>query len=110
MGGWADSIAEACTGEGERIKWQQQSALIKGVAETEAGRVPRPELTDLCPGDAGAVWMELSFTARDRMLRAGWLHQLYEVIDESRQMQLAAVMVLDDIAASEMTAAALGSL
>ena len=105
MGFWAGSVAAACTGE-ERIKWAQQSALIGGVAETEAGCVPGQGLADLYPTAlTGTAWAGLACARTNRRLRAGWLHELYEAMARSRWMRPAAVMVLDDIAASEMTAA-----
>jgi hypothetical protein len=107
MGYWADAIAEACTGD-KQVKWLQQSALIKGVAETEAGCVPDQGLTDLYPpGLASTAWAGLACARPNHRLRADWLHELFAALDEPRQMPLAALMVLDDIAASELTAAAL---
>ena len=107
MGYWAGSVAEACIGDGP-IKWAQQSALIRSVAETEAGCVPDQGLADLYPTAlAGTAWAGLACARTNRRLRAGWLHELYEAMVSAWGALPAAVMVLDDIAASEMTAAAL---
>ena len=107
MAGWAGVLTTAASvmhdDEDEAIRWMQVSLLLRAVAQTERGFV----LTDPCRTEDWlnhpVLWGLLATTRDDRMRRASYLHSLYEAI--SPAMPSGAALVLDDIAASEMTVA-----